>query len=189
MGFFSPFQRTTQYHVRQAFRSCSSMRVCSACVTLPVDGLARSSFTLCACPCGGLGVAEQHRPLVGDAFEVVLAVDEFPTGSAHCGRRAGLVANRAMAAGQSWSFSGMRPVSPGPGPTPAFAPTGEAITGKPAAMYCTILKPHLPSVHRSLGVRRDADVSLAQRRRLGLGRPRLVLDSASRGCSASGRRW
>src|SRR5688500_12176399 len=60
-------------------------------------------------------------------------------------------ASFAMSAGQSSSDAGRKPVSPSR-TISAFAPTGDAITGSPAAMYCTILNPHLPSVHGSHGL-------------------------------------
>jgi hypothetical protein len=61
--------------------------------------------------------------------------------------------NRSTAAGHCSHASGNNPAAPSPLPTNCpFTPTGDAITGSPAAMYCTILNPHFPAVHAFSGV-------------------------------------
>ena len=94
---------------------------------------------------------KQFNPQIRAAVEVELLLDGFRPALPRAARRSGLAARSRMAAVHCSVVRAWRPVwfcvtrS-------AFMPTGLAMTGRAAAMYWTILKPHFPRVQRSSGV-------------------------------------
>ena len=120
--------------------------------------------------------ADRARP--GAGGDEVAALGPAPARLAHAAAQGGIVRR-----GGRWRRATRR-TSPARKPVSpwriisGWTPTGLATTGRPAAMYCSTLRPHLPRLHRSSGIQlmpmSPAARSSASRRRA----PRAADDAA-----------